>query len=373
MELKYEKSKVNETYPEATMIEAMRIWSLPKNKQGMLYECCENGEYFAQIKKDGFWYEFNKTKNHSYLFSRTESTVTGLLSEKSGNVPHIVKALSVLPADTIIIGEIYVPGGTSKDTTRIMGCLPKLATERQQKEGNIHFYMHDIIYFNGVSLLNKTAVDRYAILKKVIEIFNLLQYDFLELSVAFEENIIYELKKALENGEEGLVLKKKDSLYCPGKKPAWSSIKCKKVDYADVVCMGFEDATEKYSGSELEGWSFWMDLNGNKYNSHEEAKKQELAIIPITKPYYYGWKTSIIIGAYNSNGILEKIGTVSSGLTDELKQSILENEKKYLNKVLMVECMEKDKDAKTMRHPIFKGFREDKNSIECTIEDIFNS
>ena len=116
-------------YPEAKMIEPMKIWKLPDNKEHMLSEVCESGEYFAQEKIDGYWYQFEKTDNYSYLFSRNVSVTTGFLSEKGENVPHIMEALNSLPANTIIIGEIFYPGKTSKDVTTIMGCLSKTAIE----------------------------------------------------------------------------------------------------------------------------------------------------------------------------------------------------------------------------------------------------
>ena len=365
----YDRNLVNEVFPEAIMIEAMRIWSLPKGRENMLQEKCESGEYFGQIKKDGFWYEFNRTENYCYLFSRNESRETGLLTEKIDNVPHIKFALECLPKDTIVIGEIYVPGGTSKDTTRIMGCLPATAIKRQKEQGNIHYYLHDIIAFNGVSMLNMPAEKRYDVLKKVVETFNLLSYDFIELAEKYTDNLFERIGIALENGEEGMVLKLKTAPYTPGKKPAWSAIKCKKVDYADVICLGFEDATKEYTGIELEDWGFWIKEDGTKAQGKYFGVE---GYSPITKPYYFGWKTSIRIGAYDNNGNLKEIGTVSSGLTDEMKIAITEKPDEYIGKVLKVQCMEKSPEAKTLRHPIHKGFRIDKNPIECTIEDIFN-
>lgn len=380
---KYNSQLVQETFPEAIMFEAMRIWSLPKGKEHLLAEKCSSGEYFGQIKKDGFWYQFNRTANHSYLFSRNESRDTGLLTEKIGNVPHIKKALEVLPKDTIIIGEIYVPGGTSKDTTRIMGCLPATAIKRQKEEGLIHYYIHDIIAFNGVSMLSMPAMKRYEVLVKVVDTFKLLENDFIELAMAYSDNLFERIGTALENGEEGMVLKHKTAPYTPGKKPAWSAIKCKQVDYADVVCMGFEDATKEYDGKELDTWQYWeieqeSSLGKGDWKRYklvngvqECIKSPMFRTIPVTKPYYYGWKTSIIIGAYNEKGELKKIGTVSSGLTDDMKKKITENPDEYIGEVLMVQCMQKDNDAQTLRHPIFKGFRVDKNAKECTLEEIF--
>lgn len=369
MENRYNQELVKELYPECgAMYEAMRIWQLPKGKENKLQEMCESGDYFGQIKKDGFWYQFVKGSTESYLFSRNESRDTGLLTEKIKNVPHISDALKCLPKDTIVIGEIYVPGGTSKNTTRIMGCLPATAIKRQKEEGLIHYYLHDIIAFNGVSMLKMPAEKRYSVLKKVIETFNLLSYDFIELAEAYQDNLFERIGTALENGEEGMVLKLKTAPYTPGKKPAWSAIKCKKVDYADVVCMGFEDATKGYTGTELANWEYWESAEGTKVKGKYNGT---YGCEPITKPYYFGWKTSIKIGAYDNNGDLKEIGTVSSGLTDEMKKDITENSDKYIGNVLMVQCMEKDLEAKTLRHPIFKNFRIDKNAKECTLEEIF--
>ena len=131
-------------YPEANMVLAMRIWQLPDNKKHELSKHCNSGEYFAQEKVDGFWYQFEKTDNYSYLFSRTVSAKDGLLVEKSANVPHLTNFLAdKLPPKTTIIGEIYYPGKTSKDATVVMGCLPDKAIERQQ-DNPIHYYIHDI-------------------------------------------------------------------------------------------------------------------------------------------------------------------------------------------------------------------------------------
>ena len=125
---------MNTMYPEALIIEPMKINKIPDGKEHMFPSLCESGEYFAQLKKDGYWYMFERTANHSYLFSRNKSVETGALTEKGANVPHIMQALASLPAGTILIGEIYYPGKRSKDVTPIMGSLPEKAIERQNGE-----------------------------------------------------------------------------------------------------------------------------------------------------------------------------------------------------------------------------------------------
>ena len=162
-----EKSKIEQNYPEAKMIEAMKINKIPAGKESMLSSICASGEYFAQIKKDGYFYEFEKTLHYNYLFSRNKSVTTGCLTEKGANVPHIIDALQVVPPQTILIGEIYYPGKTSKSVTEIMGCLPEKAIERQNKGSLIHYYIHDIIYYDGYDLINLGAEMRYKILEKI--------------------------------------------------------------------------------------------------------------------------------------------------------------------------------------------------------------
>lgn len=370
-------------YPEAKMIEPMKIWKLPDNKEHMFSEICESGNYFAQEKIDGFWYQFEKTSNHSYLFSRSTSVVSGLLSEKSANVPHIMEALDILPPNTILIGEIFYPQKTSKDVTTIMGCLPKTAIERQ-KNNLIHYYVHDIIYYNDVNLINTAAINRYKILDKIWEKHNLSQYYFLHLAEAFEQDIEVKTAEILNNGGEGVVLKKKDLPYYPGKRPAWSTLKIKKTDTVDLICIGFCNATKEYTGKELDNWPYWeiiecIDMKKQLWEHYEfcnEGKPTQIRginfkTIPVTKGYYYGWKTAMRIGAYDDNGNLVEIGTVSSGLTDTDKERMATHPQEYLNQVFCLSCMEKDNKEHTLRHPILIGKHPDKSAKDCKISEIF--
>jgi len=349
----YTREAIDEYYPEALMIPAMKVWKLPQGKEHMYEEKAESGEYFGQIKKDGYWYEFEKTEHYSYLFGKTESKTTGVLTEKSANVPHIMAALNCLPTNTIIVGEVYYPNGTSKTVTTIMGCLPQKAIDRQNEKGLIHYYIHDIIELNGEDLTSKGALERYEILKETYHSFNLDQYDFIELAEVYLDNLSEITINTLNSGEEGIVLKKKDYKYTPEKRPAWSTIKMKQHDTADVICIGFCDATKEYTGKELDTWEFWEDD------------------IPVTKGYFYGWKTAIEIGAYMPDGTLKSIGTIASGLTDDLRQAFADEPDKYINKVCRVDCMSLDSKEYTIRHGIFKGFRDDKNDFDCLVEDIF--
>ena len=370
----YLQSKVDNYYPGASIYEAMEIWSLPKNKRNQIEEICGNGEYFAQTKKDGNWYEYSKsTTGKGYLFSRGESVSTGLPVECIGKVPHIESIFNVLPKDTVLVGEIYYPNETTNAVRTIMGCGDAKAIERQKEKGNIHFYLHDILKYDGEELISLGAWDRYQKLIKVAQEFNLLEDESIEIAEVITENIYEFLVDNLAKGEEGSVLKKKDVGYAEGKRPAWSMIKWKKQDTVDVICIGLEDATKEYTGSEIETWQYWETPSGEKmcFNKKEVIDLEEFAlnnIIPITKPYFFNWKTAIKIGVYYDD-IIKPIGTVSSGLSDELKEDMTKNPEKYLGKVVECGCMEITPDA--LRHPYVIGFRNDKKAEKCTAKSIF--
>lgn len=381
--MSFDKDKIHELYPEAEnlMIEPMLIWKLPAGKESMLSEVCSNGEYFLEEKIDGAFYQFVKTENHSYLFGRTVSKLSGILTEKSDNVPHLKEALNCLPAGTILIGEIYVPGGTSKDTVSIMGCLPALAIKRQEKEP-IHYYVHDIIAYDTVNLIDSPADLRYKILAAIWKKHNLNQYSFLRLATRVDEDMEAEISRILKSGGEGAVLKKKDYPYTPGKRSAWSTIKVKQMDSIDLICTGFCDATKEYTGKELATWEYWEErgersqdgeytwlLSEGQY--YEDYFHNPHIYRPVTKPYFLGWKTAIRIGAYNDNGELVDLGTVSSGLTDDNKREMTENPDLWLGHVIALDCMQIDKKEHTLRHPVFKCKRDDKDAKDCVISEIF--
>lgn len=368
----FDKDNISELYPEAEdmMLPAMLIWKLPAGKEDKLSEVCENGEYFLEEKVDGAFYQFVKTQNYSYLFGRTVSRKTGLLTEKGANVPHIMDALSSIPADTVIVGEIYVPGGTSKDVVSIMGCLPPKAVERQ-KEEPVHYYLHDIIFYNGKNLMALGAEDRYDILYELWNECGLAQYSFLKLAEKVTENLEQTISNILARGGEGAVLKRKDAPYTPDKRPAWSTIKIKQMDSIDLICTGFCWPTKEYTGKELETWPYWVKGVNGKEELSMSCKYGEEEWQPVTKYYALHQYSAIKIGAYDDNGELIELGTVSSGLTDEMKQNMSEDPGLYLGMVVSLDCMSIDKKEHTLRHPVFKAWRNDKNPEDCKISEVF--
>lgn len=356
-------------YPGAKEFAPMKIWDAPKNKQEKVQECINSGDYFGSVKKDGFWYQFEKTENGDcYLFSRTISTKTGHLVEKAEWVPHITRTLKeYLPNGTILIGEIYYPKKSSKNVTEVMQCLVEKALERQQKNGLLHFYIHDIIYLNNEDLRQTPAWERQKLLKKVLEKDILWQNPTIELADMEDANLMEYIQHNFDTGEEGTILKKKDSIYQDGKRPSWATLKFKTETTVDVVLMNLIPATKEYTGKEEDTWQYWETQEGEKYCGDKKNSND----IPVTKGYYYDWITSFEIGYKNYGDNYVSIGTVASGLTDEICAMARKSPERFIGSVIEVQCMSVDKEAGTLRHPRFKRFREDKMPEECTWTDIF--
>lgn len=397
----YKQHLVDEFFPEAFCYKPMKIANFPNSKGITLEALACSDEYFCQEKIDGFWYTFERTEHYTYLFGRRESTKNDLPAEKSANVPHIARRLSLLPKDTIVIGEIYTGNkrDTSKDVASFMGCLPEKAIARQEERGYVHYLIHDIIRLNGEDLTDKGALERYEILAKLFKKLNLAD-GYIELAKNLEnKNHMIDFEKVIAEGGEGIVLKNKRAKYLYDKRPAYSSVKIKKSITVDVICMGFEDPTKLYEGKEeskyyviekrvplelvSKEWTGIVKKGGREPAPSSvwvEDYRQEGApdiedstrvrVIEVTKAYFYNWKNAIKIGVYK-DGELISIGTVSSGLTDLQKAEFSETPDKYIGQVMECGAMEIGDEA--LRHPVLIRFRDDKNPTECTWKSIFKS
>lgn len=336
----------------------MLVGRAPKNYEDMF----KSTPIIGTIKKDGYWSQLIKDNNEVHLYSRTVSKKTGYYSDNIEKVPHIKDwAMNELPNGTCIIGEVYYPNGTSKNVTSILGALPEKAIERQKGEyGKIHFYMHDILAYNGEDyVMNNMTYDyRYSNLCEHIDIATPL---IPELEVArCYDNAYLDLNKVtidkLAAGEEGMVFRVENGLYAPGKRQPKVMFKIKQAQNdIDFVITEVLPPEYLYTGKESETWGY-KDKEGNL----------------ITKAAYYGWAGALRLGAYDNAGNLVSVGRVSSGLTDNLKADLAANPDKYIGTVVEVNCMSLDKGNKTFRHPYLSRLRADKPAQDCKLEEIFS-
>lgn len=338
-------------YPGSYQYPAMLISKAPSGEK--LEKELSSDKYLGQVKKDGFFYQLEKTKDGNiYLFSRSKSKKTGELTEKIDHVPHIKEWADELPNGTILIGEIYYPGKKSNDVTKVMGSLKEKAIDRQNNEyGLLHYYVHDMIMYDNHSLLEDCFEKRFSELCLNIDL-KMPHADWLEVAGVFENycgdiTIPSTIQRYLNQGEEGVVLKLKSGLYVPGKRPVYNFKIKEQIDNIDLVITKLLDPVKEYTGKEIDTWPYWIDGE------------------PVTKPYYFGWKNAFEVSGYK-DGKLQVVGTVASGLTDEVKENAAQFPQSYLGYVCELQAMSWTEDG-ALRHPRFVRMRYDKNPEECIV------
>ena len=342
-------------YPGSMQLAPMHYAVKPSQSQ--IEQAWSSGEWIAQEKKDGAFYQLEKTNaGNVYMFGRTVSKKTGEYTEKSDNFPHIKKwAEDNLPNGTILVGEIYIPGGKSNDVTKISGCLPANAYKRQFESSEyqpVHYYVFDIIRFKGQDLCDMPTVDRLVRLEFGLD--GMWDGKYVERAQTYYNNFEEHLKDIFAAGGEGMVFKHMECPYRVGKRTTASQMfKYKEsLDSIDLICIGLEDPTYYYEGIEAESWPY----------KNEEGEL-------ITKPAYYGWKNALRVGAYK-DGKIKEVGTVASGLTDADREDMGTNPENWIDKVVEIQCMSTTKDG-ALRHPVFRRVREDKGPDDCLWDEIF--
>jgi len=217
-------------------------------------------------------------KQNVRILSRRRSVKTFRYEEKQNKLPqfkdfkwHGVKGL------TIIDGELYHPeqravtaSGTQTESrlqnaTSILNSLPSKALKTQKKIGFLRFCAFDVLYYNGMDLRKLHLEERKHYLSKFganNECY-VTDIDMMKGMMVKERNVFFEIigftryfdlhkhkinkKKAsffkyfmseVEDGEEGIMLKRLDSTYQSGKRSKdWYKMKAQQT--FDAFVTGF--------------------------------------------------------------------------------------------------------------------------------------
>jgi bifunctional non-homologous end joining protein LigD len=258
----------------------------------------------------------------------------------------VYDALKQWKINAILDGEIIVVNEKgAADFSDLQGW-------RSEADGQLIYYLFDILWLEGKDLMNLPLAER----RKILELATPKNNDIIQRSETF--NIpgkeLFVLTDKL--GLEGIIAKKENSKYIPGtRSKEWVKIK-----------------TEKRQEAVIGG-----------YTRNENTSKQFSALL---------------LGVYDKREFVS-IGPVGTGFTNQLQTEILEKCKPFVipvcpfreppdynrpsrfrpnppkatvtwvKPVLVCEISyrEKTKDG-AIRHPSFKGLREDKNAKEVTWE-----
>jgi bifunctional non-homologous end joining protein LigD len=177
---------------------ARAVTELPKATDRWLYE----------VKLDGYRCLVGKDSHGVTLWSRRGNVFTK-------DFPSIARACETLPSDTLLDGEVVALDARGRASFNLL-------QHHRSQASAIRFYAFDLPIYRGRSILELKLTERRALLAKALA--------FLDQSVRLSESFEVEpdelLEGAKELGFEGIVAKRKDSLYEPAKRSgAWVKYK----------------------------------------------------------------------------------------------------------------------------------------------------
>ena len=365
-------------------MEPMRYWSpsstmSAETKRQHLDQMIASHQYIWSEKFDGNWSRAVITAGRAALQTRGISKKTDTYGEIQDKVffwNDVVKAFN--KGDTVILGEIYIPGCIDRQIGSILRCLTPKAIERQ-KEKKLEWRIFDVLMLDGVNFMNTPVDERVRLIDEVVNRIN----NSLVVGVKYhemDENFFDDLNNIFAKGGEGAVCYKKSALYMPGKRgpSAWDSCKVKQEISNDIDCLitGIEPAVRNYTGKDLENWIYWEDLRtgerlqGPYFSDYQLGK----AIQPVSKGYYFNWPGAIYTSVYDQNHKLIPLCKVS-GLTEEFKTELRDNfDDWYLCPVTIGGMMVSEANENiSIRHPYLKTIRkEDISPDDCTLIKILS-
>ncbi|MEM3712751.1 MAG: ATP-dependent DNA ligase [Thermoproteota archaeon] len=184
-----------------------------------------------EYKFDGARVQIHKRGNNVRVFSRRLTEVTISIPEIVGEVVNGVNA-----EEAILDGEVIAVGANGRPLPfqDLMRRFTKVKNiEEEVKRIPLKLYLFDVIYLNGKQLVDRPYSERWSELERIVE--------KVELAPRIVTSSINEaegfMKRAIEEGHEGVVTKALNSPYIPGARGnLW--FKLKTADYLDLVIVG---------------------------------------------------------------------------------------------------------------------------------------
>ena len=181
---------------EASFVEPMECLAVSKLPEGL--------EWLWEIKFDGYRALAVKSGTGVTLFSRRRKSL-------NRQFPYIVEALADLPEGTVVDGELVAIDDSGRPDFNLLQNF-------RSEASRIQYYIFDVLCWRDRDLTRLPLIERRELLKSVVALSDkrIKISDYIE---AAPEDLL----SAVRAQElEGIVGKRKDSLYQPGKRSgAW--------------------------------------------------------------------------------------------------------------------------------------------------------
>jgi DNA ligase D-like protein (predicted ligase) len=193
------KSKDFSTLPSAKVrfVEPMYALAVQKLPRGQ--------EWLYEVKLDGYRCLAGRESSGVTLWSRRENLFTK-------QFPKIAQACELLPPNTLVDGEVVALDERGRVSFNFL-------QHHRSKAQALVFYAFDVLIYRGRSVLNVPLYFRREVLRRIFEDIDAAPIGLSENIEAAPTDMI---RVAKEFGFEGIVAKRKDSLYEPGERTgAW--------------------------------------------------------------------------------------------------------------------------------------------------------
>jgi bifunctional non-homologous end joining protein LigD len=189
-------------------------------------------EWLHEIKYDGY-----------RLFARIEHGKVRLITRNgldwTSKFPELARAFGQLPVDTALIdGELVHLA--SNGTTSFSGLQDAIASG---KTGALNFFAFDLVYRDGWDLSGASLEDRKAALGEIIPPHGEGMLRYSDHQTGRGPAV---LREASSLGLEGIVSKRREAQYRPGRGAGWLKVKCRNRE--EIVVIGFTDPEGRREG-----------------------------------------------------------------------------------------------------------------------------
>jgi len=240
--------------------------SIPTNikpmKATLVDEPFDDPDWLYEVKWDGYRAIATINKGEAELISRNN-----LPFDKYYPIAKLLKSWKI---SAVIDGEILVLNDKG------ISDFGALQNWRSEADGNLVYYVFDILWYDGKNLMGLPLIQRQAILKEILPADD----DSVRQSKVFEANGIDFFNAAERIGLEGIIAKKADSVYT-------------------------------------------SDLRSKEWLKIKVHRRQEVIIAGFTKNEGTGKSFSaLILGVYDK-GELQYVGKVGTGFSDKLQKELM--------------------------------------------------
>jgi bifunctional non-homologous end joining protein LigD len=249
------------------LIKAAPKSAIPENIQPMkatlVDEPFDEPNWLYEVKWDGYRAIANINKGEVNIISRNNKT----FNEKFYSIHKLLKKWKI---NAVLDGEILVLNDKG------ISDFGALQNWRSEADGELVFYVFDILWYEGKNLMGLPLNQRQAILKSILPTDN----DHIRQSKVFNASGVDFFNAAERMGLEGIIAKKASSTYT-------------------------------------------SDLRSREWLKIKVHQRQEVIIAGFTKNAGTSKSFSaLVLGVYD-NGILRYVGKVGTGFSDKLQKEMM--------------------------------------------------